>query len=89
MLGMAGDGKNNGSLIINIDRQPEELGAVHNPDMGLVSNGREIMQAIKANDADSFTRHLKSFINICIMESKKDCSMDKMEKEDYSKREGY
>lgn len=90
MLGMAGDGKNTGSLIINIDHKPEGEEKKNNSDTGLVSSGREIMQAIRANDADSFTRHLKSFINVCIMESKRGNSMEKMEHSDYNcKREGY
>ena len=70
MIGMAGDEKNKGSLIINMKSYPAEKGQPNNPDMGLLSAAKQIMSAIQANDPDTFSSSLKSFINMCNMKEK-------------------
>lgn len=71
MIGMAGDDKNRGSLIVNIRQAPSEVGSPVNPDMGLVSACDEIISAINANDSSTLSKALKSFFNMAMMQMKK------------------
>lgn len=70
MIGMAGDDKNKGSLIVNMDSTPAEKGQPHNPNAGLLSAAKQILSAIQSNDSDTLTHGLKSFINLCNMQDK-------------------
>ena len=80
MIGMMGDDKNKGSLIVNMNSQPAEEGQPHNPNMGLVHAANKIISAIQSNDADSLTHSLKSFVNMCIMQSKQNNLEDELKK---------
>lgn len=68
MIGLMGDAKNTGSLIANMREQPAEKGEPHNPDMGLVHAAEQILEAVKANDADTLKGALKSFVRMCTMQ---------------------
>lgn len=70
MIGMAGDDKNKGSLIVNMNKQPAEEGQPHNPNAGLVHAAKNIISAIQSNDSDTLAHNLKSFVNMCTMQAK-------------------
>lgn len=70
MIGMAGDDKNRGSLIVNMRTEPQEDKSPKSADMGLKSAASQILSAIQSGDADTLTDGLKSFINLCNMQEK-------------------
>lgn len=80
MIGMSGDDKNKGSLIVNMKKQPAEEGQPHNPNSGLVHAAQKIISAIQSNDSDTLAHVLKSFVNLCSMQAEKEGFEDELKK---------
>lgn len=76
MIGLAGDAKNTGSLIVNNGVAPAQMGDVHNPRAGLLNAGKQIMQSLDEANLDALVMALEAFIkmtkDIAEMENRKD-----------------
>lgn len=66
MIGLAGDAKNTGSLIVNGGQAPAQMGQVHNPRAGLMNAAQQIMQSLDETDRDSFMQALEAFVNMTV-----------------------
>ncbi len=64
MIGLQGDAKNTGSLIVNSNSAPAQEGATHNPRLGLSYAAEAILKAIDSRDKDSLTSALESFVKM-------------------------
>ncbi len=65
MIGLQGDSKNNGSLIVNMDEvKPAEIGQPPNPHSGLLSAADEILAAFDSRSRDKLAHALNAFLNI-------------------------
>lgn len=67
MIGLQGDAKNTGSLIVNSNNEaPAHAGATHNPRLGLTYASDAILKAFDSRDRDGLTMALESFIKMCL-----------------------
>jgi len=71
MIGLMGDAKNTGQLIVNSSEAPAEMGEPHNSDMGLLSATDEIMSAFDKRDREALKMALQSFVKMTLYKSEK------------------
>lgn len=67
MMGLAGDAKNTGSLIVNSDEKaPAQMEQANDPRAGLRNAAQQIMQSLDEANRDSFMSALEAFVNMTV-----------------------